>query len=304
MTRRDPRPAQNRVPGHPPRSRSAVLLSLLLLSCQERSAAIRDDTGNPIRATPRRVVSLAPNLTQMIAAAGALDRIVGTDNFSNEPPSVKALPKVGDMQPNAELIGQLRPDLVLTVASTTHPALGRSLETLGIPLFVARVDRLDDVPRVIRTLGRIFDTSSVAERNAKNFENEIDALRRSRAQRPRVLFALFLDPLYVAGRNTFIDDLLHLTGASNAVATDGWPQYSLEAVAADPPDIIIVASKTRTREQLERFFRETPPWSDLPVVKRGFWYVVEEDRFARAGPVIPVAAAELAEILDQWEQKQ
>lgn len=286
------------------RFRFVVLLSLVVFSCHERSTAILDDTGAPIVATPRRVVSLAPNLTQMIAAAGALDRIVGTDNFSNDPPSVRRLPKVGDMQPNVELIGQLRPDLVLTVATTTHPALGRSLGTLGIPLFVAKVDRLDDVPRVIRTLGRIFDTAAVADRGADHLVSQLDSVRRSRARRPRVLFAVFLDPLYVAGRNTFIDDLFELTGAANAVAADGWPQYSLEAVAADPPDIIIVASKARSREQLQRFFLETPPWSDLRVVKQGFWYVVDEDRFARAGPGIPEAAAELAEILDQWEQKQ
>jgi ABC-type Fe3+-hydroxamate transport system substrate-binding protein len=240
----------------------------------------------------------------MIAAAGALDRIVGTDNFSNDPPAVRGLPKVGDMQPNVELIGQLRPDLVLTVATSSHPALGRSLQSLGIRLFVAKVDRLDDVPRVIRTLGRIFDTSTVADRAAGNLVNQLEAYRRTRPRSPRVLFAVFLDPLYVAGRNTFIDDLLELTGAANSVASDGWPQYSLEAVAANPPDIIIVASASRSREQLQRYFGETPPWSDLPAVRRGFWYVVDEDRFARAGPGIPEAAAELTDILDQWEQKQ
>jgi iron complex transport system substrate-binding protein len=107
----------------------------------------------------------------------------------------------------------------------------------------------------------------------------------------------------VAGRNTFVDDLIELCGATNAVPVSGWPEYSLEALAAHPPELMVLATP-QSADQLQRFFRATVPWNELGAVQSGFWYVVDEDRFARPGPRIFAAAEDLNRILDQWEQRQ
>lgn len=265
-----------------------------------------DDFGRPVRlrGVPGRVVSLAPNLSEILVAAGAQSKIVGTDDFSNTPAALETLPKVGGVEPSIELITQLSPDIVFSLGGTSHPALARALAPAGIPLYVFRTERLADIPRVMRRAGELLDTAKTAEAAAQRLEQQLQQLRRRRTKPPAVLFAVWLDPLFVAGKDSFVDDLIELSGGTNAVTVPGWPEYSLEALVARPPDLIIVAAGSQRREQLQRFFRQTVPWRDLRAVQSGFWYVVDEDRFSRPGPRVAEAAADLNEILDQWEQKQ
>ena len=240
----------------------------------------------------------------MVVVAGGADRIVGTDNFSDYPDSMKALPKVGDMQPNIELIVRLRPDLVFSVSSAHHPALAKSLGNVDIPLFVVRADRLDDIPRAVTRIGGILGTSTIAIASGAELVSELDSERRSRTRTPRVLFALWLEPLYVAGRETFVDDLIELTGGVNAVQVRGWPQLSFESLVSDPVDLIVIATDIGRREQLADLLKSRSPWRDLSAVKAGFWYVVHEDRFSRPGPRTVEAARDLNQVLDLWEQSQ
>ena len=169
-----------------------------------------------------RVVTLAPNVTEIVAAIGCTKLIAGTDSFSNEPASVKALPKVGGVQPSPELIAGLHPDLVLASTSGS-PGLASVLESMSIPLYALRTDRLDDIPRAMTALGTLLQCKGAEEARTR-FEKDLSAQHRVRNKRPRVLFAVWPDPLYVAARQTFVDDLFILTGAENAVASSvkGW----------------------------------------------------------------------------------
>ena len=99
--------------------------------------------------SPKRIITLAPNLTEILFAIGAGDRIVATDDFSDSPAAAKALPKVGGMEPNIERIVAMKPDLVLASSSANVTAL-RSAQ---LPLGVIKTDRLDDVARVMASLG-------------------------------------------------------------------------------------------------------------------------------------------------------
>src|SRR5688500_6876268 len=216
-----------------------VCVALLLLSCHERPpATTSDDLGRAVAMPPRitRVITLAPNLTEILFATGSGERIVGTDDYSNFPAAARALPKVGGMQPNIEKIVALKPDLVLASTEGNHPNLAPALAAAGIPLFVIRTDRLTEIPTAMRRLGAMLDAPR-GDSAAAELERAVAAQRRTRANAPRVLFAVWTDPLYVAGRSTFTDDLFALTGARNAVEVTGWPQYSLEAFVAAPPDL-------------------------------------------------------------------
>ena len=123
----------------------------------------------------------------------------------------------------------------------------------------------------------------------------IAAQRRTRANAPRVLFAVWTDPLYVAGRDTFTDDLLRLTGAQNAVQVAGWPQYSLESLVAAPPDLILYPRGAVTPQQIEALLARVPEHA-----RRGSC-AVDEDIFQRPGPRVVEAAKALNAILDAWE---
>jgi len=272
-------------------------LSLFPACHTETAPSIRDDLGRQvvISGPVTRIVSLAPNVTETLVAIGAGDSIVGTDDFSNYPPSVRGLPKLGGMSPSVERIAALEPDLVLASTSANQPSLPPVLQSIGVPFFVTRVERIAEVAPFIRRLGEVVGATG-AEEQARVFETGLARERRTRRARPRVLFVLWADPLFVSGRDTFIDDLFELTGAQNFVEASikGWPQYSYETLVADPPDIVIVAAGD---EVLAGVRAKLDPIATRKIVYRR----VDEDLFSRPGPRLVQAARELNTIVDEWE---
>lgn len=277
-----------------------VLLLLFSLSCGGRAPANRqrDDLGRAVDVPQRvqRVVTLAPNLTELVFALGSGALVVGTDDFSDEPAAARSRPKVGGMQPDIEKIAALRPDLVLASSEGNQPALGPALAAAGIPLFVVRTDRLADLPPAMRRLGGLL-RSPGTDAAVAAFEQRLAAEKRSRPEKARVLFAVWTDPLYVGGRETFVDDLIELAGAENAVTHEGWPQHSLESLIASPPDVIVYPSPAVTPRQVQALLNRTSGVHPMAVA-------VDEDLFTRPGPRVADAAAALNAILDTWERSR
>lgn len=300
---------KNRQPHVPGNRLFPVIFAALVLAahCSPESGDVRDDVGRTVSVPTRvrRVITLAPNLSEIADAVGATDRLVGTDDFSDFPAAVGRLPKVGGLQPSIERIASLTPDLVLASSSGNHPSLGAALAAIDVPLYVVRTDRIDDVRKAFATVGRLLGGPRTAVA-ISTFDRELAARKRSRARRPRVLFVLWASPLYVAGRSTFVDDLLVLTGGENAVPLSAgpWPQYSLEALIADPPDLILHPSASLGRDSLDAIFRSDPRWLSVEAVKRGMIFGVDEDLFTRPGPRLIDAAAGLNTVLDRWERSQ
>lgn len=270
-------------------SRSAVCFLLLALFCAPHE--------RPHARSHERVITLAPNLTEIVYAIGAGRRLVATDDFSDDPPAAKALPKVGGVDPNIEKIVTLKPDIVLVVAGKNDVKLAQALARVGVSLAIVTTDRLDDIPKAMESIGDILRVDGRGA--AARLRSAIAAQKRTRTRRPRVLFAVWADPLYVAGRKTFSDDLLVLTGAENAVRVDGWPQYSLESLVAAPPDVILYPEGPVSRAQIERLLAVAPA-----LRKRVAIFGVDDNLFTRPGPRVAEAAAELNRILDGWERAQ
>lgn len=254
----------------------------------------RDDLNRDVAVPPRvaRVITLAPNLTELIYAIGAGSKVVGTDDFSNYPAAALKVPKVGGMQPNIEKIAALKPDLVIASTEGNHPNLGPALAAIDVPLFVVRTDRLSQIGTAMTRLGELLGAEAGAAKAAQELQRQITAQRRTRANAPRILFAVWTDPLYVGGEETFVDDLLRLTGARNAVEVPAWPQYSLETLAANPPDLILYPRKSVDPQQLAALLVKA---GGLKVASQG----VDEDVFTRPGPRVGEAAAGLNAILDK-----
>jgi iron complex transport system substrate-binding protein len=285
-------------PYTPAALRLRVTVALLVLAgCSRAPVALRDDAGRaiPVPRKISRIVTLAPSLTEIVFAIGAGSRVVATDDFSNAPAPAAALPKVGGVQPSVEQIVAARPDLVLALSGSNVPSLSAALGAAHIPLFVARTERLTDVGRLMGRLGDVLSAPDAGQA-VRRFGAAISAQHRSRSRSPRVVFIVWTEPLYVAGRETFLDDLLALTGARNAVDAKGWPQYSLESVVATPPDVILYPAKSVQPAQIEAFLRHVPRLRESTVV------AVDENRFTRPGPHVGEAAADLNRILDAWER--
>ena len=274
-------------------SRFFIVLLALVPACTEREVPPQhDDLGRPFALTARagRIVSLAPNVTEILYAIGAGDRIVGVDDFSNYPDAAKRITKVGGMQPNVEKIAALKPDVVFASTEGNHPNLASALAAAGIPLYVVRTDRLDQIAPAMERLGKLLDADK-AEQSARELRRDIDEQKRPRQKRPRILFAVWTDPLYVAGRNTFTEDLMMLTGARNAVQVEGWPQYSLESLVASPPELILYPRGAVTPQQVDTLMKRVPSLH-AEVIS------VNEDIFQRPGARVVQAAKALNAILD------
>lgn len=277
--------------------RFLFLALLFAMACVEsRTPAVTDGLGRSVVLPARvdRLVALAPNLTEMVFAVGAGEKIVGTDDYSNFPAAARALPKVGGMQPNVEKIAALKPDLVIASTEGNHPSLAPALAAAGIPLYVVRTDRLDEIAPAIQRVGEMLDAPRTTEA-VRELEREIAAQRRVRRRKPRVMFAVWIDPLYVGGRESFTDDLLKLSGAENAVQVTGWPQYSLESLLASPPELILYPRGAVTPRQVEALQKRVPEL-------RAEIVAVDEDIFQRPGPRVAQAARTLNAILDQRER--
>ena len=266
------------------RAAASAAVFVCLVACEKARL-------EPVRAT--RVVALAPNLTEMLFAIGAGHTVIGTDDFSNYPVAAKRLPKVGGMQPDIEKIVALKPDLVIASTEGNHPNLGPALRAVRIPLFVVKTDRLAEIGEAMRVLGAKTAAPGTVDAVGA-LERGIASQKRSRARRPRVLFAVWTDPLYVAGRHTFTDDLFALAGAENAVQVNGWPQYSLESLVVRPPDLLLYPKGSVTPEQVEALLAKAPGVRPRVVA-------VDQDIFQRPGPRVVDAAKMLNAILDRAE---
>jgi iron complex transport system substrate-binding protein len=259
----------------------SVLVLALITSCAAPEPAPKQ--------TPRRIVTLAPNVTEMVIALGAADRIVGTDDYSADAMPQRKLPRVGGLQPNLEKIVAVRSDLVIANAAGLPPNLGRALASVHIPLLVVTNERLADIAKSMTSIANalgINSTNAVAKLNAS-----LARERRTRPHPPRLMLAVWTDPLYVAGRNTFADDLFTLCGATNSVEVNGWPSYSLESFVAYPPDILLYPNHSVTPEAVRALLTRANTKNVVAIP-------VDENLFTRPGPRVGEAGGILNGVLD------
>jgi iron complex transport system substrate-binding protein len=253
----------------------------LLAACTAREPAPQH--------TPRRIVTLAPNVTEMVLALGAADRIAGTDDFSADVIDGRRVPHVGGLPPILEKIVALRPDLVIANAAGLQPNLGRALASVHIPLLVVTNERLADITKSMTAIANALGTDSkpaVAALNAS-----LARQRRTRPHPPRVMLAVWTDPLYVAGNNTFGGDLITLCGARNAVEVNGWPSYSLESFVANPPDLLLYPNHSVTPEAVHALLTRAGTPKVVAIA-------VDENLFTHPGPRVGEAGGELNAVLD------
>ncbi len=235
---------------------SAVLLSAgLLLGCRpgrQEAAAVPASSG-----APRRVITLAPNLTEIVFALGAGDSLVGVSEYSDYPEAARAIPRVGGLEVDPEKVVALRPDLVLAVAEGNAGGTVRALEAAGLPVTVTPSGSLDSVLQSIRIVAARLGREEAGRRLVADLERRRAAVRERVAgrRRPRALLLVWPDPPQAAGGQTFLNDLLVEAGAENLVADRrGWPVLSGEYVATAPVELLVAPDSPETRPAWDRAF--------------------------------------------------
>jgi iron complex transport system substrate-binding protein len=246
----------------------------------------------------RRVVTLAPHLTELAYAAGGAARVVGADSASDYPPAAAGLPRVGGAAGlDLERILALQPDLVLGWLSGNKPSDVTRLEQLGLNVFLNEPRRLRDIPRTLRVMGLLLGTESVAEQRARAFEQQVDTLRLRAAKKRTVsvFFEIWHQPLITVNGEHLISDLLALCGGYNVLGALPAlaPTVNVESVLAADPEVIIAAgAPPGALAAWQRFPR-------LRAVQREQFYELDPDLTTRATPRVLDGAQQVCERLDR-----
>lgn len=264
-----------------------VSLGTGITGCAKQPAAEAPTAAAAGSRPPQRIVTLAPNLTEIVVASGCGDRLVAIDEHSDYPPSVQSLPRVGGMNPSAERILAMQPDVVIAPSAGRYGSLETLLNERGIPLRIVKTDRISELAEAISLLGAQLDCPGARD-IAERIAGMSQGIRGGEGTHSALLLASW-DPLYVAGHETFADDLLRSAGLRNAVRDGvvGWPLYSLESVLEQPPDLIFVLSSPGRWETTRAQLTAAPGWRELKAVREGHLFMLDEDLASRAGPRVP-----------------
>src|SRR5580658_6995261 len=272
-------------------------------SAPESAPALRevtDELGRTIRVpqTIRRVVSLAPNLTETLYALGLQDRLVGDTDYCDFPEDAQHKPKVGGViNPSIEAIVALHPDLVLVTKMSNRLETVNSLANVGIPSYTTDPHTMKEIISSIQRLADLLGEPEAGNTQSQDLERRLADLQRRVSPFPRrhVLFVIWTQPLISIGKDTFIADALRYAGADSIVdSPQSWPQVNLEEVARVQPDFLVFAgSHTETMPVAIEGLSDLPGWRILDAV-RNHRYVKTSEGVERPAPRIVSAIEDLA----------
>lgn len=287
----------HRCPGVP-----ILLWALLLGHCAPATSPgggdiVRDGLGRDVRiqGIPHRLVSLAPNVTEIIVALGLMDRLVGVSDFCTLPADAQDVRRIGGLlTPDLELIRSLHPDLLIGTTSGNDPGLDTQARALGLPLYTLNARSVGDVLEGIEALAVVLGDPTRGRALADRLRARLAEVERrtSGRTRPRVLFIIWGEPLVVPGSGAFLTDAIRRAGGESVTADVAFAHeaFSVESAVALAPDIILT---TRDNGALPEKLLADPAWASVPAVRAGKVFLVG-DGIVRPGPSVVDGIEEIA----------
>jgi iron complex transport system substrate-binding protein len=274
-----------------------LFIVLCAFGLQAKALQVVDDRGVAVDLPqpPQRIVAMLPSLTEVVCELGACERLVGVDNYSNWPPSVRRLPRLGGLEDaNIELIVALKPDLVL--ASSSSRAIGR-LEDLGIKVVALQPNTLADLRRVWDRVGQALGARD-AQQRWQRLDADVEAAARSLPAALRgtsVYFEVNSGP-YAASETSFIGELLARIGAANVVPgrLGPFPKLNPEFVVRADPQVIMISDHNA------QSLKSRPGWDRIRAVRDGrvcIFTAQQGDVLVRPGPRMAEAARLMVDCL-------
>lgn len=241
----------------------------------------------------QRIVSLVPSATEILYALGVEERLVGVTTFCDYPEEAKSKPKVGDFSnPSIERILALNPDIVFATTPEQLRIL-KKLQNLGIRTEIISPESIDEIVESIKRIGEITHRENRAIELVEQLVKEKEILEekvKKLGKRPRVYIELDRNPLFTAGRGSFVNQLIELAGGENIVENDrAYLPINSEVVIAKDPEIIILAYPGTKEEVSSRI-----GWQSVSAVRNGRIYdEVDPNLITRPGPRCIKGAFEL-----------
>lgn len=279
-----------------------VVLLLLQTGALHAEIVVSDDRGRDLvlQVPARRIVSLAPHLSELVFAAGAGATLVGTAAYSDFPAQARRVPTIGDSSAiDIERVVALKPDVVLAWRSGNPAGTIAKLEQLGLRVFVTEPGTVEAIADQIALVGRIAGTEATANKAAAQLRRDFATLRRDyQGRRPvSVFYQVWHAPLMTVNGRQVISAVIDLCGGKNIFAglRPLVPRVSIEAVLAANPEAIVTASDQPATQALSDWL----PWTQLRAVRHGNLVVLPPDDISRPTPRLLNGARRLCARLDR-----
>lgn len=261
-----------------------------------------DDSGVEVRLQQpaKRIISLAPNITEVLFHVGAGAQIVGADEYSNYPPAAKEIVRVNNhAAANYELILSLKPDLVIAWQSGNGDKIINPLRKLGIPVFVVETREIEQIPNLFRRFGQLSGNTDQAEQRALEFTQRLKALRLANKDKSliRTFYQIWDEPLITLNGKHMVSSVIELCGGVNifADAVPLVPYVNIESVVAADPQVIIAGG---SQEEQPAWFKRWQKWYGISAVINSHIYLIPADLMQRHSVRILDGAGMMCDYLD------
>ncbi|NLV75909.1 MAG: cobalamin-binding protein [Tissierellia bacterium] len=265
-------------------------------SVVEYPLEIEDQFGNKVvfEKAPERIVSLAPSHTEILFSLGLGDNVVVVTSFCDYPEEASTKEQVGSFQEiNLERIIELEADMVFQYGPGDED-INNSLEEAGIKVISYEPETIDEVIDLIKTIGKITGKTSEAEEITKDMIDRRDAVveKTKDADKVKVFYEIWHDPLTAAGPGSFMDELITLAGGDNIAkdADSPYPQFDVEKLIERDPEVYLAADDMEERDP--EAIKQRPGYENISAIKNDKIYLLEPNIVSRPGPRI-VEALEL-----------
>jgi len=272
-----------------------MIFLIIMLLCfsglpETYGGIVTDQLGRKvlIPENPQRIISLAPNITEIIFALNSENRLKGVTLHCDFPVEAKLLPKIGSyVGLDLEKIVSLKPDLCIAIKDGNPKNVIDRLESFGIPVYAVDPRNLDSVMETILSIGSLLGAEEKADILVNNMRfriRHVVELVAATSHKPRVFFQIGTAPVVSVGTRTYIHELIMLAGGINVTAGEiPYPRFSREQLITLAPDVVIITSMTRS-DAFEQVLAEWNKWPQIQAVRNKRIYMADSDLFDRPSP--------------------
>jgi iron complex transport system substrate-binding protein len=291
-----------------------LILSLVVLFTTSTSHAsplrFVDEMGRRVvfPFPPQRIISLAPNITEILYSLGLDEQIVGVSTHCNFPEKAKTKVQVGSyVSPDLERIISLKPDLIIATGAGNPRDMVERLQNLGLTTYVIFPKHFDDILRSIKHLGQITNREKEAlgiiQGMQKRSQRVIEITKG--LPRPRVFLQIGEAPIVTVGKGVFADDLIRLAGGENIAGKEKemYPRLGVEEILRRAPEVILISSMN-PKAEYHKIIQEWARWKSIPAVRDGRIHLIDSDLIDRPSPRIIDGLEEMARILHPQQFKK
>jgi iron complex transport system substrate-binding protein len=281
------------------------LLSILLACCSLSVIAevrVVDDNGDEVRlpAPAQRIISLAPNITEVLFHIGAGELIVGADEYSNYPEAAKQIVRVNNhAAANYELILSLEPDLVIAWQSGNGDKIINPLRKLGIPVFVVETRDIERIPNLFRRFGQLSGNNGLAQQRIEEFTERLQLLRDAQLGKSvvRTFYQIWDQPLITLNGEHMVSNVIELCGGINifADAVPLVPYVNIESIVAADPQVIVAGG---SQDEQPGWYSSWQKWDGISAVQHKQIYLIPADLMQRHSVRILDGAQMMCDYLD------